>query len=136
TGGSMKNRVIGLALVAALMCGVAVQPAQAPNNVGDFLGIAGGMVRLGLEIDRANTERERANALARQQQQQAAEQRAAFIRRVQTALKTLDYYQMPVDGDAGPGTNRAIAAYQDAFGLFGDMDDAALATLEWHAAQG
>ena len=99
----MKNRVIGSALVAALMCGVAVQPAQAQNNVGDFLGIAGGMVRLGLEIDRANTARERANALARQQQQQAAEQRAALIRRVQTALKTLDYYQMPVDGDAGPG---------------------------------
>ena len=106
----MKNRVIGSALIAALLSSVSGQPAQAQFNARDAFGITTDIFRLGVEINRANAEQERANAVVRQQQQQAAQAEANFYRRVQTALKTLGYYTMSIDGDPGPGTNRAIAA--------------------------
>ncbi len=132
----MKNRVIGSALIAALLSSVSGQPAQAQFNARDAFGITTDIFRLGVEINRANAEQERANAVVRQQQQQAAQAEANFYRRVQTALKTLGYYTMSIDGDPGPGTNRAIAEYQAAFDLSGVMDDMALDALERHAAQG
>jgi len=132
----MTNRIFGPTLIAALLYGLAGLPAQAQVNIGDFLGATTNLMRLGVEIDRANAERAQANAVIRQQQQQQAERQASFNRRVQAALKSLGFYTMAIDGDVGPGTQRAIAAYQAAFDVHGPMDDDALAALEWHAEQG
>lgn len=135
-GGMMIRGIISRALVAALMSGVVCQPVYAQFNAQDAFGLTTDILRLGIEVNRAKAANEQAAATARLEQQQAAEAKATFYRRVQAALKSLGYYTMTVDGDPGPGTNRAIAAYQAAFGLYGDMDDAALARLEWHAEQG
>src|SRR5690554_3169542 len=115
-------------------------PAHAQREIGAFFGIAGEMIRLGVQNDQ----------IKRQQTQQAQQQRAAenaqraaqqaaefeFYSRAQTALKTLGYYNMTVDGATGPGTRAAIAAYLEAFRLSGVFDEQALFDLEWFASEG
>lgn len=122
------------------MCGVSLQPAQAQREVDFFFGIANEIIRQGVQNDQVKREQTQ-----RAQQQRAAEQAALaekqayeleFYTRTQTALKTLGFYQMTVDGQTGPGTRAAIAAYQSAFRLAGSFDENALYDLEWRAAEG
>ena len=55
----------------------------------------------------------------------------SFITNVQSALKTRGYYAGPVDGDFGPSSQKAIAAFQQANGMpaTGTLDSPALAAL-------
>ena len=132
----MKKSIVAPALIAALMSSLTWQAAHAQFNARDAFGITTDILRLGIEVNRANAAQEQAAATARQEQRRAAEVQASFYRRVQTALKSLGFYNMAIDGDRGPGTNRAIAAYQAAFETYGDMDEYALTILERHAAEG
>ncbi|RUT30403.1 hypothetical protein EMQ25_11430 [Arsenicitalea aurantiaca] len=67
---------------------------------------------------------------------QELEAELAFIRRVQTALSSLGFYNMEVDGKVGPGTRAAVAAYQAAFDLRGAFSEADLGDLEERASAG
>jgi peptidoglycan hydrolase-like protein with peptidoglycan-binding domain len=132
----MKKRILGPTLLAALMCTVLTVPSRAQMDAGDVLNFTGNMFRLGVEIDRANRQQQQINAAAAAERQAIEDANEAKARRVQTALKTLGFYSITVDGDWGPGTDRAIAEYQAAFQLSGAMDDFAIQQLEHHAAQG
>ncbi|WP_108399087.1 peptidoglycan-binding domain-containing protein [Devosia submarina] len=133
------------ALVA--FCSFAFQPAQAQSDVDLLFGIAGELIRQGVQSGEIKRQREQ-----QFQQQQAAEEaeRASqeaelaareayqieFYRRTQVALKALGYYNMEVDGATGPGTRSAIAAYQAAFRLPGVFGEQQLYDLEWRASEG
>lgn len=59
---------------------------------------------------------------------------------LQTWLRQLTFYQGPIDGDFGPGTEQALIAYREwrGYGQGEDADDELQTTLatdaEWHAA--
>ena len=98
------------------------------------------MLRMGVQNDQAKRQQ---TQQAQQQQAAEAAQRALqqavemeFYSRTQTALKTLAFYTLTVDGATGPGTRAAIAAYQAAFKLPDVFDEQALYDLEWRAAEG
>lgn len=128
------------AALAALLCGVSLQPVVAQREVDLFFGIANEIVRQGIQSNQVKRQQ-----TYEAQQQQAAEQaaRAAqeaydleFYTRTQTALKALGFYQMTIDGKTGPGTRAAIAAYQSAFQVSGGFEDDELYDLEWRASEG
>lgn len=136
----MIPKALWPAALAVAFSVASLHPAHAQREVDLFFGIAGEMIRLGAQNDQ----------IKRQQTQQAQQQRAAdeaqraaqqaaefeFYSRAQTALKTLGYYNMAVDGATGPGTRAAIAAYQVAFRLPDAFDQQALFDLEWRASEG
>ena len=128
------------AAVVAVFSVLTLQPAVAQREVDLIFGIAGEMIRQGVQADQIKREQ-----AYQAQQQQAAEQAARaeqqayeveFYTRTQTALKSLGFYAMTVDGQTGPGTRAAIAAYQNAFRLSGAFEEDALYDLEWRAAEG
>ena len=118
------------------------QPAQAQADV--IFGIMDHMMREGARQQQVNRDREhRQQQINRERQRQQQEihrqqqAQVALVRRAQSALKTLGYYTLTVDGVAGPGTNGAIAAYQRAFELpVRSMDEHDIATLESRAQAG
>ena len=128
------------AAAAVLLVSATAQAALGQREVDLFFGIAGELMRQGVQAEQANKQR----ALQLQQQQAAAAAELAarqayeqeFYTRAQTALKSLGFYTMEVDGKTGPGTRAAIAAYQAAFSAVGTFDDDALYELEWRAAEG
>lgn len=136
----MIPKALTPAAVAVVLCISILQPAQAQREVDLFFGIAGEMIRQGVQNDQMKRQQAQ-----QAQQQQAAEQaaRAAqrayeieFYTRAQTALKSLGFYNMAVDGATGPGTRAAIAAYQAAFRVPGNFEENQLYDLEWRASEG
>lgn len=136
----MNPKAFRPAAVAVVLCISTFQPVYAQREVDLFFGIAGEMLRQGVQNDQMK--RQQAQQL---QQQHAAEQaaRAAqqayefeFYTRAQTALKSLGFYDMTVDGATGPGTRAAIAAYQAAFRVPGSFEEEQLYDLEWRASEG
>lgn len=58
--------------------------------------------------------------LKKYQDQLAKDKRrqSTLVRRLQAALQTLGFYYGRIDGDFGPGTEEALAAYQQAKGFY------------------
>lgn len=64
--------------------------------------------------------RERQQAIRREEQARIDEERRkeiALVKRLQTALSKLGFYSSKVDGDRGPGTQKAEVAFMQAFGV-------------------
>lgn len=136
----MIPKVLLPAIFAVAFSAATLQPTYAQREIDLIFGIAGEMIRLGVQNDQIKqqqtqqAQQQQAAASAELAAQQAAE--FEFYSRTQTALKSLGYYTMAVDGKTGPGTRAAIATYQLAFGLPVAFDEQALYDLEWRAAEG
>jgi len=120
---------------------ISFSTAVQAQNAGDVLNIFGAIVGESIRQDQANKAQKQRNDAQTQQQraQKSAEvaQKKAFAKRVQSALKSLGFYQMTIDGDWGSGTRAAVAAYSKSFNLYiGEFNEQALLELEGYAAEG
>ena len=103
----MTKKSILAGCFSALLSWSSNAPSAKAQDVGElFLGIIGSAIIA-----------EGQNQARQQARQQQASARAAMVRRVQTALKTLGFYDMSIDGASGPGTRNGIRAYLQAFNL-------------------
>lgn len=113
--------------LAALMCLAPVSPAssQSIDGIINLMGRA-------IEHDMRRKEAQRQHNYQVQQQRQrdqqerqrrqaeidtAREQEIEQVKRIQRALAKLGFYASAIDGDRGPGTRQAEAAYTSAFRL-------------------
>ncbi|MCA0342516.1 MAG: peptidoglycan-binding protein [Proteobacteria bacterium] len=134
-----------------LSCAAAIAFAGTPVAAQDLGGIINLMGRV-IEHDMQNqAERRRQQAQERlyMEQQRAIEreeqarideirrQEIILIKRLQTALSKLGFYQSKVDGDRGPGTRKAEALFSAAFNVGAiNLDEETVAALEDIAALG
>lgn len=84
--------------------------------------------------------RERQQAIRREEQARIDEARRkeiALVKRLQTALSKLGFYSSKVDGDRGPGTQKAEVAFMQAFGVGSiSLDDYTIIEIEQLADRG
>lgn len=146
----MKNKLCGVGLAVALaFCfeTAAPQPASA-QNVDGFINLLGRVIehdiqRQEIQRQRRYQENQRAAEQKRIRAQEQArksaerEREIALTKRVQSALSKLGFYKSAIDGDRGPGTRTAEAAFSAAFGLpplsLAEQD---VATVEYYASTG
>ncbi len=128
---------VGLGLPVVLSLTLSAPPAMADNTgtlIGNVLGTM--IVMSAQEAERKRQEQEIQEQLHAQQQLEAQQKHAMYVR-AQTALKELGFYNMDIDGAWGPGSKSAMAAYQTAFDLpHVELSEYQLSTLEQIAAQG
>ena len=126
-------------------CGVALSAAllpAGPTSVGaqDIGGVINLMGRM-IEQDMRNQQiqREQRHYQAQQQAERAQQVRreVALVKRLQTALRTLGFYNSAIDGDRGPGTRSAEQRFTAAFELPGlNLSEDAVLQVEAYAASG
>jgi hypothetical protein len=124
-----------------------VSTASAQNGAGLFFDITRELINQGIQNDQAkrrhnqqiqyqNEQQQQEAAERRREEQAAAEAQRDYLVQIQTALSSLGFYTLDVDGADGPGTRNAIAAYQRAFDLSGAFGPDDLWALQDHAARG
>ncbi len=136
---TMVARGLRLGAVAPVVMALTLSapPALADNAGSVFGSLLGTMIVLGAQEAARHQEQTELERQQAAQQQQALQQKRAVYVRAQTALQTLGFYTMNIDGDWGSGSKSALAAYQNAFNLpRTELDDYTLTTLEQIAAEG
>ncbi|MEW9617167.1 peptidoglycan-binding domain-containing protein [Shinella sp. S4-D37] len=134
-----------------LSCAAAIAFAGTPVAGQDLGGIINLMGRV-IEHDMQNQAerrrqqaqerlyREQQRAIAREEQARIDEvrrQEIILIKRLQTALSKLGFYESKIDGDRGPGTRKAEALFSAAFNVDAiNLDEETIAALEDIAALG
>ncbi|WP_349371258.1 peptidoglycan-binding domain-containing protein [Salinarimonas sp.] len=117
--------------LAAVMLLGSVQVALAQADV--LFGIMGLAIQEGMRQQQLERQRQIDQQAVNRQREHEIRQ----VRRVQTALKTLGFYTLRVDGDAGPGTRAALDRYFNAFGMAPKaLLEADIVALEQRAAAG
>lgn len=139
-------RKLSLALCAsALVLGSAPASAQ---DVGGFINLMGRIIEQDMRNQEHRQQRQAEDRAARQRRQAAAQERKAredairrqeiaYVRRLQTAMSRLRFYDMAIDGDRGPGTRRAESEFIAAFELPPVvLDDSYISEIEYLAQMG
>lgn len=148
-GGGVSMSVYSRAVLlsCAMISGIAGSPAVA-QDVGGLFNLMGRVIEQDMrnqgERRRQRIEEqqylEQQREIAREEQariDEARRQEIILIRRMQTALGKLGFYNSAVDGDRGPGTRKAEALFASAFNVAGiNLDEQNIKALEDLAALG
>lgn len=119
-------RIISFYLCVAVAA-LSSSPAKA-QDVGGFINLMGRIIEQDMRNQEFGRQREAETRAAQQQQRAIAEQERArlnairereiaLVRRLQASMSRLGFYDMAIDGDRGPGTQRAEVAFTKAFNL-------------------
>lgn len=134
--------------IAALCLAVAAPPPAWSQNVDGLFNLLGRVIEQDMrrqeyqrqrryEDNQRALEQKRVRAEEQARKNAAREREIALTKRMQSALSMLGFYKSKVDGDRGPGTLAAEAAFSAAFGLqLPSLTDEDVAQVEYYAAIG
>jgi hypothetical protein len=103
--------------IAALMLAAAATgllPSSARANEG-LINLFGAVIEQGVRQQHHRNQLERQRRIQDERERREQERVIAMIRRIQSDLQTLGFYQGKIDGSFGPNTEGAMMAFQRAF---------------------
>ncbi|CAH0343230.1 peptidoglycan-binding domain-containing protein [Rhizobium sp. CECT 9324] len=118
------------------------------QDFGGVINLMGRMIEQDMHNQQERRQRDAEQRVYRQQQQavrreeqaridQERRKEIALVKRLQTALSKLGFYSSKIDGDRGPGTQKAEVAFTQAFGAGSiTLDDYTIAEIEQLADRG
>lgn len=130
-----------ICLVALVLFSVSISSSARAEGVGKILGLFGEVIKNDINRKQQQKQQQRYEQQLRAERQRELDAQREYqisqVKRTQVALKRLGFYKKRIDGDAGPGTQRAINSYIRAFNLTGfQIADYDIGQLERHAASG
>lgn len=96
-------------LMVVMLTGIMGIHAPRAETIGDLLGVFGGLIQQDMQ-------RSRTRQLDRQRAQARQIEQSIFAKRLQLALRSLQFYDGVVDGQAGSGTRTALLNYYQHIG--------------------